>query len=162
MPSKYCWVLSTTLDHPTRAIFSSIPDSLALCFRFDTDFEISPATCLLRQTVYNCYIKFCKDKDLMCAPQAMFGVLLLKKFRRLTSRRLGVRGDSRYYYMGIDVREDSKFHAKLSANKIVCTSGKPKISRAFNGAPVSPRLNIDSYHDLPSLRSSAVKRLKRS
>lgn len=128
---------------------------------FDTDFEISPATCLLRQTVYNCYVKFCKDKDLMCAPQAMFGVLLLKKFRRLTSRRLGVRGDSKYYYMGIDVREDSKFHAKISANKIMCTSGKPKISRAFNGSPISPRLDIDSYDDLPSLRSSDVKRLKR-
>ncbi|KAI0243417.1 hypothetical protein LSAT2_011518 [Lamellibrachia satsuma] len=83
------------------------------------DFEVSPAMCLLRHNVYSCYVEFCKGKNITPAPQAVFGKMLLKKFPGMIARRLGVRGDSKYYYMGIDVCEDSKFHAKFDAEKIV-------------------------------------------
>ena len=44
-----------------------------VCSRLESDFEFNPAMCLQRNTVYCCYVEFCREKNISPANQAIFG-----------------------------------------------------------------------------------------
>ena len=43
------------------------------CSRLQNDFEFNPAMCLQRNTVYCCYVQFCREQNISPANQAIFG-----------------------------------------------------------------------------------------
>jgi regulatory factor X 4 len=66
--------------------------------------------CLPRSTLYMHYQDFCKKNDIEPVSQASFGKFIRQKFPNLSTRRLGTRGQSKYHYYGIAIKESSPYY----------------------------------------------------
>ncbi|XP_031568489.1 transcription factor RFX4-like [Actinia tenebrosa] len=79
------------------------------------NYELKEGLCLPRCVMYTHYLDFCKKSKLGPSGPATFGKVIRQKFPKLTTRRLGTRGQSKYHYYGIRVKETSQyFHAGYS------------------------------------------------
>ncbi|RKP29350.1 hypothetical protein METBISCDRAFT_18825 [Metschnikowia bicuspidata] len=63
--------------------------------------KTSYSTVVTRTRVYTHYVDICNKQDLPPLISCSFGKLVRVLFPNLTTRRLGVRGKSRYYYCGL-------------------------------------------------------------
>lgn len=88
------------------------------------NYELKEGMCLPRCVMYTHYLDFCRKGKLCPAGPATFGKIIRQRFPKLTTRRLGTRGQSKYHYYGIVVRETSAyFHAGYSKKGLSRFSG---------------------------------------
>ncbi|XP_046406297.1 transcription factor RFX4-like [Ischnura elegans] len=75
----------------------------------EANYEMADGVCIPRSTLYNHYVHFCAANGLQPVNAASFGKIIRQQFPLLTTRRLGTRGQSRYHYYGIAIRETSVY-----------------------------------------------------
>ena len=73
--------------------------------------------CLPRSTLYMHYQDFCKKNAIDPVSQASFGKFIRQKFPNLSTRRLGTRGQSKYHYYGIAIKETSPYFHSVCSKK---------------------------------------------
>ncbi|XP_065072370.1 DNA-binding protein RFX6-like [Rhopilema esculentum] len=73
----------------------------------DQNYEQKEGSCLPRCMLYEHYLEFCRSSGCVSIGAAIFGKLIHTKFRSLTTRRLGTRGQSKYHYYGLALKENS-------------------------------------------------------
>lgn len=68
--------------------------------------ESSPTAVVPRNRIYARYVQVCADNNLTPLSPASFGKLVRILFPNLTTRRLGMRGQSKYHYCGMKLNGD--------------------------------------------------------
>ncbi|KAH9519355.1 DNA-binding protein rfx6 [Bulinus truncatus] len=81
------------------------------------NYELAEGVCLPRCVLYVHYLDFCKRQEFKPAGAATFGKLIRQKFKNITTRRLGTRGQSKYHYYGIGIIESSIYYQSVYAGK---------------------------------------------
>ncbi|CAL1543409.1 unnamed protein product, partial [Lymnaea stagnalis] len=81
------------------------------------NYELSDGVCLPRCVLYVHYLDFCKRQGFKPAGAATFGKLIRQKFKNITTRRLGTRGQSKYHYYGIGIIESSIYYQSVYTGK---------------------------------------------
>ncbi|KAK2709364.1 transcription factor RFX4-like isoform X2 [Artemia franciscana] len=76
----------------------------------EENYEIAEGVCVPRNTLYLHYVDFCSKHGMQPVNAASFGKIIRQQFPQLTTRRLGTRGQSRYHYYGIAIRETSQYY----------------------------------------------------
>ncbi|XP_069953089.1 transcription factor RFX4-like [Cherax quadricarinatus] len=76
----------------------------------EENYEMAEGVCIPRNTLYLHYVDFCDKRSLQPVNAASFGKIIRQQFPGLTTRRLGTRGQSRYHYYGIAIREGSVYY----------------------------------------------------
>lgn len=71
--------------------------------------ESSATAVVPRNRIYARYVQICADNSLTPLSPASFGKLVRILFPNLTTRRLGMRGQSKYHYCGIKLVGDQNF-----------------------------------------------------
>lgn len=71
------------------------------------NYETAEGVSLPRSTLYNHYMRHCKENKLDAVNAASFGKLIRSVFTGLRTRRLGTRGNSKYHYYGIRIKPGS-------------------------------------------------------
>ncbi|XP_072163038.1 DNA-binding protein RFX6-like [Diadema setosum] len=74
------------------------------------NYERSAGVCLPRCVLYTHYLDFCKKNQYSPSSAATFGKVIRQQFPKLTTRRLGTRGQSKYHYYGISIRRTSIYY----------------------------------------------------
>ncbi|XP_023220771.1 transcription factor RFX4-like, partial [Centruroides sculpturatus] len=82
----------------------------------EENYEVAEGVCIPRSALYMHYVDFCAKNGMQPVNAASFGKIIRQQFPQLTTRRLGTRGQSRYHYYGIAVRESSLYF-QLSYSK---------------------------------------------
>ena len=77
------------------------------CGRFLRHLEVSADTNLARSWLYDQYEQSCAAVGTSAVNISLFGRILRIVFPSIQARRLGVRGQSRYFYHGVGVRANS-------------------------------------------------------
>ncbi|XP_037799468.1 transcription factor RFX4-like [Penaeus monodon] len=101
---------------PVKAPYSSGGRNLrphstpATLMWLEENYEMAEGVCIPRNTLYLHYVDFCNKKMLQPVNAASFGKIIRQQFPGLTTRRLGTRGQSRYHYYGIAIREGSIYY----------------------------------------------------
>ncbi|KAK2157358.1 hypothetical protein LSH36_193g10025 [Paralvinella palmiformis] len=91
---------------------------LAVTLKWLTDnYEKAEGVCLPRCVLYAHYLDLCKRNDYTPAGAATFGKLIRQRFPKLTTRRLGTRGQSKYHYYGIGIKESSVYYHAVYTGK---------------------------------------------
>ncbi|XP_046859039.1 transcription factor RFX4-like [Xenia sp. Carnegie-2017] len=81
------------------------------------NYELVDGVCVPRCVLYTHYLDYCKRENFSPVSSASFGKLVRQKFPKLTTRRLGTRGQSKYHYYGISIKESSVYyHSVYSGN----------------------------------------------
>ncbi|XP_042903050.1 transcription factor RFX4 isoform X2 [Parasteatoda tepidariorum] len=75
----------------------------------EENYETAEGVCIPRNTLYMHYVDFCAKNYMQPVNAASFGKIIRQQFPTLTTRRLGTRGQSRYHYYGIAIRENSAY-----------------------------------------------------
>nr|KAF6453690.1 regulatory factor X4 [Molossus molossus] len=78
------------------------------------------------------YLDFCEKNDTQPVNAASFGKIIRQQFPQLTTRRLGTRGQSKYHYYGIAVKENSQYYDVMYSKKgaaWVSETGKKEVSK---------------------------------
>jgi len=110
----------------------------------EENYEMAQGVCVPRNTLYLHYVDFCSKHGMTPVNAASFGkvynhhlyifkllfriiivILILmfsfqiirQQFPQLTTRRLGTRGQSRYHYYGIAIRENSAYYELVYSKK---------------------------------------------
>ncbi|XP_021360165.1 DNA-binding protein RFX6-like [Mizuhopecten yessoensis] len=81
------------------------------------NYERAEGVCLPRCVLYTHYLDFCKKMKFTPAGAATFGKIIRQKFPKLTTRRLGTRGQSKYHYYGIGIKESSIYYHSVYSGK---------------------------------------------
>jgi hypothetical protein len=74
------------------------------------NFEPAEGCSLRRSTLYSFYISHCSEQKLEAVNPASFGKLIRSVFLGLRTRRLGTRGNSKYHYYGIRLKQNSNLN----------------------------------------------------
>lgn len=99
------------------------------------NYEPDPKYSLERITVYNEYCKYCISNSIALINSACFGKAVRSVFPDIKTRRIGVRGCSRYHYSGIRPKNSLDFkplveqpplYDQLTPTKPNCTTSKVK------------------------------------
>ncbi|XP_070565302.1 regulatory factor X 4-like isoform X2 [Ptychodera flava] len=134
------------LDQPKpSARKASKPHSTPLTLQWLEDtYEIAEGVCIPRSTLYMHYLDFCEKNDTQPVNAASFGKIIRQQFPQLTTRRLGTRGQSKYHYYGIAVKESSAyFDVMYSKQGVQGTPGDPaKKDPARQTVAYSPRSKL--------------------
>ncbi|XP_075921528.1 transcription factor RFX4 isoform X2 [Petromyzon marinus] len=100
------------------------------------------------------YLDFCEKNDTQPVNAASFGKIIRQQFPQLTTRRLGTRGQSKYHYYGIAVKESSAYYDVMYSKKGAAGLGDtakkeaPKQTVAY-----SPRSKLGTLlPDFPSVK----------
>jgi hypothetical protein len=112
----------------------------------EENYETADGVCIPRSALYMHYVDFCSRNCIQPVNAASFGKIIRQQFPQLTTRRLGTRGQSRYHYYGIAVRESSVYFQLQYSRK----SG----SRCVILTLLSPTPSHCSIHPLSSYPSS--------
>lgn len=91
----------------------------------EENYEISDGVCIPRSALYMHYVDFCGRNSIQPVNAASFGKIIRQQFPQLTTRRLGTRGQSRYHYYGIAVRDTSLYYQLAYSKKVSTSSGSP-------------------------------------
>ncbi|XP_064601308.1 DNA-binding protein RFX6-like [Liolophura sinensis] len=81
------------------------------------NYERAEGVCLPRCVLYTHYLDFCKKHQFTPAGAATFGKIIRQRFPKLTTRRLGTRGQSKYHYYGIGIKETSIYYHSVYSGK---------------------------------------------
>jgi hypothetical protein len=79
------------------------------------NFECGEGMALPRSSMYDSYIHYCSENGLASVNTASLGKLLHSLFLGLGTRRLGKRGEAKYYYTGIRIRPGSALNHMIEA-----------------------------------------------
>lgn len=82
----------------------------------ESNYELADGVCIPRSVLYMHYVDFCSLNHVQPVNAASFGKIIRQQFSHLTTRRLGTRGQSRYHYYGIGIKENSSYY-QLSYSK---------------------------------------------
>lgn len=95
----------------------------------EENFIRCPGVCLPRCIMYAHYLSFCQEHKFRPACAATFGKIIRQKFPELTTRRLGTRGNSKYHYYGVAIKESSTYyHTVYSGRGLTRFSGSKFLS----------------------------------
>ncbi|XP_046655185.1 transcription factor RFX4-like [Daphnia pulicaria] len=83
----------------------------------EENYEMAQGVCVPRNTLYLHYVDFCSKHGMTPVNAASFGKIIRQQFPQLTTRRLGTRGQSRYHYYGIAIRENSAYYELVYSKK---------------------------------------------
>ncbi|XP_013913594.1 PREDICTED: transcription factor RFX4 [Thamnophis sirtalis] len=83
----------------------------------EENYEIAEGVCIPRSALYMHYLDFCEKNDTQPVNAASFGKIIRQQFPQLTTRRLGTRGQSKYHYYGIAVKESSQYYDVMYSKK---------------------------------------------
>ncbi|XP_038651363.1 DNA-binding protein RFX6-like [Scyliorhinus canicula] len=86
--------------------------SVTLKWLLDT-YEYAEGICLPRCELYAHYQDFCQRREFKAISPASFGKLIRQQFPKLKTRRLGTRGQSKYHYYGIGIKETSIYYQSV-------------------------------------------------
>ncbi|CAN7939898.1 unnamed protein product, partial [Ixodes pacificus] len=79
----------------------------------EENYEVAEGVCIPRNTLYLHYVDFCTRNTMQPVNAASFGKIIRQQFPQLTTRRLGTRGQSRYHYYGIAIKEASLYFESI-------------------------------------------------
>ena len=71
------------------------------------NFEENGESSIARHVVYEMYVAYCTKVGIEPVNPASFGKIIRSVFVKIKTRRLGMRGNSKYHYNGIRIRENS-------------------------------------------------------
>ncbi|XP_005745974.1 transcription factor RFX4 isoform X1 [Pundamilia nyererei] len=83
----------------------------------EENYEIAEGVCIPRSALYMHYLDFSEKHDTQPVNAASFGKIIRQQFPALTTRRLGTRGQSKYHYYGIAVKETSQYYDVMYSKK---------------------------------------------
>ncbi|XP_048355172.1 transcription factor RFX4 isoform X4 [Sphaerodactylus townsendi] len=98
----------------------------------EENYEIAEGVCIPRSALYMHYLDFCEKNDTQPVNAASFGKIIRQQFPQLTTRRLGTRGQSKYHYYGIAVKESSQYYDVMYSKKgaaWVNETGKKEVTK---------------------------------
>ncbi|MEE6478196.1 hypothetical protein FKM82_011776 [Ascaphus truei] len=98
----------------------------------EENYEIAEGVCIPRSALYMHYLDFCEKNDTQPVNAASFGKIIRQQFPQLTTRRLGTRGQSKYHYYGIAVKESSQYYDVMYSKKgaaWVSETGKKEVTK---------------------------------
>ncbi|CCG23350.1 Rfx1 DNA binding protein [Candida orthopsilosis Co 90-125] len=78
-----------------------------------TSCEVSPTAVIPRNRIYARYVQICADNSLSPLSPASFGKLVRILYPTITTRRLGMRGQSKYHYCGIRLKGEQSMQSQL-------------------------------------------------
>ncbi|CAG2115140.1 unnamed protein product [Medioppia subpectinata] len=79
--------------------------------RLESNYELKEGICLPRCLLYQHYLDYTRKNSCKAIGAAAFGKLVRQKFPKITTRRLGTRGQSKYHYYGVGIRKTSIYFA---------------------------------------------------
>lgn len=97
----------------TAVITPSKAPSQTLKWLMD-NFEGCEGVSLPRATLFALYMQHCAECELEPMNAASFGKMIRSIFSGLRTRRLGTRGNSKYHYYGIKLKQMSSLHKRLA------------------------------------------------
>ncbi|XP_062581196.1 transcription factor RFX4-like [Saccostrea cucullata] len=119
----------------------------------DENYEIAEAVCIPRSTLYCHYLDYCETNDTQPVNAASFGKIIRQQFPQITTRRLGTRGQSKYHYYGIGVRETSKHFEIIYSSKGAQSLGEGKKENVKQIVAYSPRSKLGTLlPDFPDIK----------
>ncbi|XP_069760595.1 transcription factor RFX4 isoform X2 [Narcine bancroftii] len=93
---------------------------------------MAEGVCIPRSALYMHYLDFCEKNATQPVNAASFGKIIRQQFPQLTTRRLGTRGQSKYHYYGIAVKESSPYYDVMYSKKgaaWVNETGKKEVAK---------------------------------
>ncbi|XP_074653553.1 transcription factor RFX4-like [Tubulanus polymorphus] len=94
------------------------PHSTPLTLKWlEENYEVAEGVCIPRSTLYMHYLDFCNRNTSQPVNAASFGKIIRQQFPQITTRRLGTRGQSKYHYYGIAIRESSQYFELIYSKK---------------------------------------------
>ena len=93
------------------------------------NFEAAEGVSLPRATLFALYMQHCNELEIEPMNAASFGKMIRSIFSGLKTRRLGTRGNSKYHYYGIKLKQNSILHKRLED---VSTQLRPLMQKAKN------------------------------
>ncbi|XP_078715307.1 transcription factor RFX4 [Lampetra fluviatilis] len=120
----------------------------------EDNYEIAEGVCIPRSALYMHYLDFCEKNDTQPVNAASFGKIIRQQFPQLTTRRLGTRGQSKYHYYGIAVKESSAYYDVMYSKKGAAGLGDTAKKEAPKQAVAySPRSKLGTLlPDFPSVK----------
>ncbi|TRY85202.1 hypothetical protein DNTS_009248 [Danionella cerebrum] len=120
----------------------------------EENYEIAEGVCIPRSALYMHYLDFCEKLDSQPVNAASFGKIIRQQFPQLTTRRLGTRGQSKYHYYGIAVKESSQYYDVMYSKKgaaWVNETGKKEVTKQT--VAYSPRSKLGTLlPDFPNVK----------
>uniref|UniRef100_A0A674F1A3 Regulatory factor X, 4 n=1 Tax=Salmo trutta TaxID=8032 RepID=A0A674F1A3_SALTR len=120
----------------------------------EENYEIAEGVCIPRSALYMHYLDFCEKHDTQPVNAASFGKIIRQQFPQLTTRRLGTRGQSKYHYYGIAVKESSQYYDVMYSKKgaaWVNETGKKEVTKQT--VAYSPRSKLGTLlPDFPNVK----------
>ncbi|CAG03413.1 unnamed protein product, partial [Tetraodon nigroviridis] len=98
----------------------------------EENYEMAEGVCIPRSALYMHYLDFSEKHDTQPVNAASFGKIIRQQFPALTTRRLGTRGQSKYHYYGIAVKESSQYYDVMYSKKgaaWVNETGKKEVTK---------------------------------
>lgn len=84
-----------------------------------SELDKNPSSNLCKNSVYCGYTEFCRVKGIVPTTPSVFGKWWRIPYPKIIHRRLGRRGNVKYYYTGIDVVQGSNYIETMTAHKII-------------------------------------------
>lgn len=81
-------------------------------YRLKDNYEEFPGCNTSRESLFNDYSMFAQSQGLSIMNSASFGKLIRTVFPGISTRRLGVRGQSKYHYNGIRPKASAESNSK--------------------------------------------------
>uniref|UniRef100_A0AAY4BQQ3 RFX-type winged-helix domain-containing protein n=1 Tax=Denticeps clupeoides TaxID=299321 RepID=A0AAY4BQQ3_9TELE len=120
----------------------------------EENYEIAEGVCIPRSALYMHYLDFCEKNGTQPVNAASFGKIIRQQFPELTTRRLGTRGQSKYHYYGIAVKESSQYYDVMYSKKgaaWVNETGKKEVTKQT--VAYSPRSKLGTLlPDFPNVK----------
>uniref|UniRef100_T1JF65 RFX-type winged-helix domain-containing protein n=1 Tax=Strigamia maritima TaxID=126957 RepID=T1JF65_STRMM len=91
------------------------------------NYEWSESVCIPRCLLYQHYLEFCQQNQFQPVGPASFGKIVRQRFSKVTTRRLGTRGQSIYHYCGIGIKATSVYYTQVYNGKKVSRFSAVKI-----------------------------------
>ncbi|KAG9510999.1 Transcription factor RFX3, partial [Fragariocoptes setiger] len=103
-----CITEGTVEQSLSNSMNEAVPVGLGHVVQWLLDnYQVSEGDSLPRSTLYTHYQDFCEQIAVNPVNPASFGKVIRSVFSGLKTRRLGTRGNSKYHYFGIKIRNDS-------------------------------------------------------
>ncbi|XP_076802461.1 transcription factor RFX4-like isoform X2 [Clavelina lepadiformis] len=120
------------------------------------NFEENVVKSVPRNIMFEEYKNFCREKIIKPFNQAVFGKVVRACFPNLTTRRLGMRGQSRYHYAGLTVKAKSIYAKQFKSTGTRHSSTKALLRRREVGAHVTIDGSFNAIHDSIPLNNVAT------
>ncbi|CAI9722908.1 transcription factor RFX4-like [Octopus vulgaris] len=147
-------------EHIQRCRTGTKPHSTPLTLKWlEENYEVAEGVCIPRNALYMHYLDYCSKNDTQPVNAASFGKIIRQQFSHITTRRLGTRGQSKYHYYGIGVKETSHYYDAMYSAKNVQGYGNGKRETSRQDVPYlqimafSPRSKLGTLlPDFPDIK----------